>query len=310
MDRQLLLAKKEVTYGTGVVLAAADTIMAEDVTYAPVNDNVTPNPAKPGVGAVADVPYGERVNISFKVPLAGSGAAGTAPNWGKIIKACGWGETIVASTSVTYAPLANPKGCDSLSVSWRDDRRLHLVSGFRGRAGLTLDANGRPMLVFTGIALYAEPTTGAVLAQSDADWTGWLDALVVENGTTTFTFDSISNLGIRQFSFDASDNVRFINVPGQENVDLVGERAYTGKAAITTPLMSSLNLEAIARLGTRKVFTLVHETAAGRIVTVSGRCQVRMPSYSRDRGDDVTSFDMKLVPSALNTDNELSIVLT
>lgn len=309
-ELQLLLAKKETTYGTPVSLVAADAILCENVSWTPVNDSATPDFSTPGAGPLADVPYGARVNVSFDVPLQGKGAAGQAPNWGKIIKACGWGETISAGVSVTYAPLAIMRGCDSLTLSWQDDRKKHVIAGFRGRVGMALDANGRPMLKFAGIGLYAAPTDGSVLAQASADWTGWLDSLVVESGTTTFSLNSVSNLGIRQFSFDAADNVRWISVPGQQNVDLVGRRGWSGKASIQTPLIASLALEALAVSGARVPFSLVHGTVAGKIVTVAGGAQVKMPSYSRDRGDSIAQFDLKPVPSALNTDDELTIVCT
>jgi hypothetical protein len=310
MDRQLLLAKKETTYGVDAVPTSTDTILAEEVSFKPTGQRVTPSTAKPGVGAEADHVYGEHYEGSFKVPLAASGTAGTAPKWGKIAKACGWGETIVASTSVTYQRLVNPKGCDSLTLVWRDDRRLHKIVGFRGRVALTLDAGARPMLVFTGRGLHLDVADGAVLAQADASFTGWEDTKVVSKDTTTFSFDSITGLGIRQFNFDSSDNVRFIDVPEQENVDLVGEMSFSGRLRITTPLPSVLNLETIWRTGAVKTFALVHGATAGKIVTVNGRTQVLEPSYSRDRGDDVTDAGLKLVPSSRTTDDELSIVLT
>lgn len=310
MNRQLLLAKKETVYGTDATAAAVDTILAEEVSYKLTGQRVKPNPAKPGVGPVASHVYGEHVELTFKVPLAASGTAGTAPAWGKLMKACGWGESIVAVTSVTYALVANPKGGDSLTIVWRDDRRLHKVLGFRGRVGLELNAGSRPMLVFTGRGLHQDVATAAALAHADATWTGWNDARPVAQGTTTMTVNAVSGLGIRQLSFDQSDNVRFIDVPEQENVDLVGERAFTGRCRITTPLPSALNLETLWKAGSRQTGTLIHESTAGKIVTVNTRFQVVEPSYSRDNGDDVVDFGMELVPSAYNTDDDLSIVLT
>jgi hypothetical protein len=161
-----------------------------------------------------------------------------------------------------------------------------------------------------GRGLHQDVTTAAALVQADATWTGHNDSRPVAQGTTAFTFDGVSGLGIRQFSFESSDNVRFIDVPEQENVDLVGERAFTGRCRMTTPLPSALNLETAWKAGTKKVFALTHESAAGKIVTINGRTQVVEPNYSRDNEDDVVDFGLELVPSALNTDDELSIVLT
>lgn len=310
-NRQLLWAKKEVTYGTDPTAAATNTILAENINHKLMGKRVTPDPAKPGVGPVADFVYGEHVEVSFEIPLAGSGVAGTAPKWGPIAKACGWSETVVASTSVTYALMADTLAADSLTLVWRDgNRRTHLVKGFRGRLGFKLSAGGRPMLVVNGRGLHTDVTTaGAVLAHADANFTGWLDNKPIANATTTFTFNSVSGLGLREYTIDQSDNVKFTDVPEQENVELRGPRIFTGNAKITAPLPSALNLETLWRTAPLVTSTMVHGSTAGNIVTLNARQQVGEPSYSRDDEIDVAAYQLHLRPSSLVTDDEISLVL-
>lgn len=312
MDLQLLLAKTEVTYGTDPVAVAANTILAEEPTFQLQGTRVTPAVAKPGVGPVADHTYGEHVVLGFKIPLVGGGVEGEAPLWGPIMLACGWDETIVADTSVTYSLAPNPKLADSMTMKWRDgNRRVHLVKGWRGRVGLELSAGKRPMLVFMGKGLHTVVTTAAAeLAQADADFTGWNDCKPVASGTTTFALGGVTGLGIRELNFDQSDNVKFIDVPEQENVRLLGERAFTGKIKTTTPLPSTLNYEQKWVDGSVVTFAMVHGSTAGLIATINGRTQLIQPDYSREEGDDVASMDTKLVPSSLTTDDDLAIVLT
>ncbi|MDZ4374765.1 MAG: hypothetical protein U1C74_25580 [Phenylobacterium sp.] len=321
MDRQLLLAKTEDTYGTDAEAAAANTVWAENIRFEPTGQRVTSAPAKPGVGAVADQTYGEYAVVGFEIPLVGSGEAGVAPKWGFIHLACGYGETIVAETSVTYGLLADPlTDSESLTLVWRDgNRRVHLVTGWKGTVNYRLSAGGRPMAIYTGKGIHHDVTTaGAPLAHADAVFTGWLDAKPVSNGTTTFSFAGVSNLGVREFTLDQNDTVNFIDVPGQELTRHLGERIFTGSMKITCPLPSTLNLETKWRTGAVETFSLVHDTVAGRIVTVNGRTQLIDPRYSRENagqgggqgGDDVASASLKLVPSSLVTDNELAIVCT
>lgn len=52
---------------------------------------------------------GMQVQVSFDVYLKGSGTAGTAPEWGDLMKACGWAETITG-TAVPAAPEACAAG--------------------------------------------------------------------------------------------------------------------------------------------------------------------------------------------------------
>lgn len=313
MDRQLLLAKQEVTYGVDSTTAATNAIYAEDIQYRLAGQRVTPNPAKPGVGPVADHTYGEHAEVTFKVPLAGSGVAGTAPKWGPLMKASGWGETLVADTSVTYALLADPlTASTSMTLKWRDgNRRVHLVTGFRASVSFELSAGQRPMLVFSGKGLHTVVSTaGAVLAHADADFTGWLDAKPVASGTTTFAYGGVSGLGLRELSFQQSDNVKFVDLPEQENVRHLGERVFTGSLKITCPLPSTLNLETKWVAGTVDTWSMVHGGTAGNICTVNGRSQLIDPMYERQDGDDVAGANLKLVPSSLTTDNDLALVLT
>lgn len=310
MNLQLLLAKKEVTYGVDPVAVAANTVRCEEVSFELKGERDTPQTAKPGVGGEADQTYGQHVMFGFKVPLIGSGVAGTAPKWGPILKACGYSETIVAATSVTYAPVANPLTADSMTLVWRDNRRSHTVRGWRGRVGFELNAGKRPMLVFAGIGLHADVATAALLAHADSDFSGWLNPLPVAQGTTTFSLGGVNGLGIREFSLEAADNVKFIDVPEQKNVELRGDRTLSGNIKTTVPLPSTLNYEAKWRVGTVDTFALVHGATAGSITTINGRTQLLEPKYSRDNDQDVVSAGLKLVPSALTTDDDIALVLT
>lgn len=312
MERQLLLAKKEVTYGTAPVFSPADTVLAEKVSFKLLDTEVTPDTAKPGAGAEPSKSFGQHCELSFEIPLATSGALGVAPKWGHLAKACAWSETIAAGASVTYAMMVNALLADSESFSWRDgERRKHLVTGWRGRMGGRLSAGGVPMLTFAGRGLHHDVTTAAgVLVHADADWTGWQDADPVSKDTTTFEVNAIANLGIREFSFEQSDNVKYINVPGQENVQLRGSRKFSGNCKVTEPLATTINFETIWRQKLLVPFSMSHEQAAGKVVTVNGRMQIGAPEYTRDDESDVVGFSMNLVPSSRSTDDELQIVLT
>ncbi len=310
MNRQLLLAKKEVTYGTPVALAAADTIYCENVKLTPRGERVKGDPAQPGFGPVPGFVYGEHYELTFDVPLAASGTAGTAPKWGGLMKACGWAETVVATTSVTYALMANPLTADSMTMKWREGLREHQLSGARGRVSLKADAGGRPMLSFVFRGLYSAPIAGAALAQADATWTGWKDARPIAQGRTTFSLGGQA-LTLRSLGLDAADNITFTDVPHQENIELSGARSFSGKVKVGVPALGTFNPESQWTAGTIVVAALVHEVgSAGNIVTVNARGQLLEPGYSRDDNTDVFEAGYELNSSALNTDDDFAIVLT
>jgi hypothetical protein len=309
-DKSFMIVKKETTYGTDSVPTAVEVFWAENVQYKIVSaGRVRGAPAKPGVGQVAGTVYGEHAELTFEVPLMGSGTAGTAPKWGPLPKACGWAEAVVAVTSVTYSLAADPRAADSATIVWSDGRRLHKILGFRGRMGVKMTGGQRPVLTFAGRGLYVPVTTRALPAHADATWTGWLDALPIAQGVTTFSFAATA-VPLRELSLDPSDNVLFNDLPHQENVQLIGPRTFSGKLKITTQLPSTLNLETPWQAGTISTLALVHGTVAGKIVTVNIKVQNGEPDYGDDKGEDVTTVDIDATPSALNLDDEIAIILT
>ena len=48
-----------------------------------------------------------RAQVTITVEMAGSGSAGTAPHYSPLFTSCGMAETVVSSTSVTYAPVSS-----------------------------------------------------------------------------------------------------------------------------------------------------------------------------------------------------------
>ena len=308
-DRQLLLIKQETVEGTDATPAATDVVWAEGVQFTPKGDRSKTTVDKPGVGPVPGKLTGQYGELTFSAPLTASGTKGTVPKWGFVAKFCGLGETIVATTSVTYALAADPSASPSATITWREGRRLHKLLMARGRMGLKLDENQRPMLTFSFKGIKVPVADGAVIAHADATWTGWVDADAITQARTTFTVAGAS-APFRSLSIDQSDNVLFSDRPNQKRVDLVGERTFSGKLKCGTLLPSVLNFEALAEADTVSVLSLVHGATAGKIITVNARFQNGEPSYSDDKGLDVTDVDLSLVPSALNVDDDLSIVLT
>lgn len=309
MNRQALFAKKELVYGTAVALTAADVVHAENVKYQPKGEVVKGDPAKPGYGAVPGVVYGEHGELSFDIPLAASGTAGVAPKWGMFLKACGWGEDVVATTSVTYG-LGNPGLADSMTLKWRDAKRTHILAGARGRVSLKLAAGQRPMLSFVFKGLHADVTASAAPVAADVTWEGWNDSLPIQQGRTTFSLGGVA-MTMRDFSLDSSDNVRFTDVPHQENIELLGARELTGKFKAGVPPIGDFNPETKWRTNEILTSALVHGVgSAGNIVTINSRGQLGEPSYSRDNDQDLFEAGFTLCGSNLGADDDIAIVLT
>lgn len=173
LSRLAVLASKiETTEGVAEALANVDAnILAGEPKFTPdipmfERDLVDGSLSRHA--ALAGTRGGE---ISFKVLAKGSGTAGTPPSWGKLLKACGFGETIVASTSVTYAPKSLHADIKTLTIGLYRQGLKKLLRGCRGSVKLSL-RNGQPMaLDFRFRGVYGGVTDVAMLTATGVDQT-------------------------------------------------------------------------------------------------------------------------------------------
>lgn len=307
--RQLLLFKAEAAYGDGAVHAAADVIWAENVAFRPMGQVVRGTPAKPGLGGVAGFNYGEHVELTFSVPLGGAAAAGTAPKWGGLMKACGYVETVAAGVSVTYGLAVDPAGSPSGAIVWRDGDHLHQLVGVRGRVGFTFEEGQRPMANFALRGLLTPVEEGASLVQGDADFTGWKDLKPVAQGNTLFSIGAVEP-PLRSLTIEQSDNVLFNDRPNQKSVELIGPRTFSGRLRVSSLSPEDLNFEALRLANTLSTLAVTHGAVPGSVVTLNVRTETGMPTYSDDRGVHVTEVELTPIPSGLSLNNEVSLVIT
>lgn len=107
---KLLLAKLETTTGIYVEPSAStDAVKVENLRWNPSARLVDTNYHTGVLDKSAPVVGGMVINVSFDVPLKGSGTPGTAPEWGKLLKACGFAE-VVTNSAVPGSPEACADG--------------------------------------------------------------------------------------------------------------------------------------------------------------------------------------------------------
>ena len=109
--KRLILLEAEATYGTDPIPTGVDAILVRDLNITPQqSDLVSRDLVRPYLGASEQLLANTRVECTFSVELVGSGVRGTAPGYNKALLACGLAETLVAATSVTYAPVSSSFG--------------------------------------------------------------------------------------------------------------------------------------------------------------------------------------------------------
>jgi hypothetical protein len=159
----LVLCKLEDTKGTDAVpVASTNAIRLLARPNPTVNrSNIERNVTKQTMGNIGLIPDPDAsVELSLEVELKGSGTAGTAPDWGPLMQACRMVETVVARTSVTYAPSTPVE--KSCTIYTYVDGVLWKMLGAVGTCQITTNPGEFPKASFTMTAPYIAPVNAAV----------------------------------------------------------------------------------------------------------------------------------------------------
>jgi hypothetical protein len=95
--KRVILFALESTYGTDATPAAADAILCRALDISPLEGSqVGRDFIRPYFGTSGQIRVENYVTLSFETELAGGGAAATPPQWGSLLKACNFSETVTS----------------------------------------------------------------------------------------------------------------------------------------------------------------------------------------------------------------------
>jgi hypothetical protein len=253
---------------------------------------------------------GQRMgSVTFDVELAGSGTAGTAPRWGRCLRACGFGEAVVSTTSVTYAPASS--GIIGLSLDFNADGNRHLLTGCRGTATLNLAAGEIPRISFEFMGIY---NAAAKATQTTPTFANQAAPVVVNSQNTTsvsaFSFSSC----MESFNLALNNENPFRQLAGCSQQVLVSDRAPSGEIVIEAPVIGSSAGEkdffAAVSAQTLGAIGWQHGQTAGNIVTFNApTCNLDSPTYADSDGVMMLNLPFMPVPTSAGND-EFTLVLT
>jgi hypothetical protein len=304
--KRLIQVKKETTYGTDSTPAGSDALLVRNLEITPIEaDVVSRDLIRPYLGNSPQLLANSRVSITFQVELAGSGTAGTAPRFGSILQACGMSETIVASTSVTYAPVSS--SFTSATIYFNNDGIRHIMTGCRGTFSLSGEVGQIPTIDFTMVGVYNAPTDTALPA---ATYTAQASPLVFKDGNTSaFQFFSYSGC-LQSVNFDMANSTVYRELVGCTKEILITDRKPAGTVVLEAPALATKDYFAIAQTETTGNLTFLHGTTAGNRVTfTAGQCDIANPAYADQDGVQMLSVPYVAVPTGSGND-EVSIAFT
>ena len=305
--KRLILIEEETTYGTDASPDGADAVLVRDLSITPQqSDVVSRDLIRPYLGASEQLLANTRVECTFSVELAGSGTAGTAPRYGKALQACGLSETIVATTSVTYAPVSS--NFDSVTIHYNVDGVRHRVTGARGTFVLNAAVGEIPTIDFTFTGIYVAPDDSALPTATYADQA---TPLIFKNGNTD-TFSLLSYSGcLQSVSMDLGNSIVYRELIGCDKEVLITDRSSNGTVVVEAPTIAEKDYFTSALSdGTLGDLTFQHGTAAGNIVDfASSRVDIGDVSYSDQDGIAMLNMPYTAIPSTAGND-EFTLVYT
>jgi len=305
-----ILAKTESSYGSdSTPTGSADAIQVSALEINPAESEVLSRDLiRSYLGNSPQLIANTRVSVTFTVEYSGSGAAGTAPKYGPLLEACGFGETIVASTSVTYAPIST--SFESVTIYIDNDGIRHKVTGARGSFSLSLNANQIPVYNFTMTGQYNAPTDTAsptLTFSNQAD-----PEIFNDTNTTAFTLFSATNLALQSAEIDLGNEVVYRELVNSTKEVLITNRAATANFVLECPTIATKDFFALSVAGTSGNLSIVHGATAGNIITLTSPAtglSLGNPTYSEDQGIVMLNLPTTMVPSSSGND-EITLAYT
>jgi len=304
--KRLLTAAIESTYGTDATPSGTDAVLVRSLEITPLNADVVERElVRPYLGNFEQLLGNQHVEVTFEVELAGSGTAGTAPKWGPIFRACGMGETIVASTSVTYAPVSS--NFESCTLYFDNDGIRHKITGCRGTFSMNCEVNAIPTLSFTMMGIYNAPTDTSL---PTATYTDQATPVLFRQGNTS-SFSIFGYSGILQaLSLDiANENIYRELIGGTKEV-LLTDRKPAGEVTVEAVSLATHDFFTDATGTSTGGLSFTHGTVAGNIVAFSSpQTDLGSPAYADQDGIQMITLPYTATPTTAGND-ELSFVLT
>ena len=305
LRKRLILVETESSYGSDPTPTGADAVLVRDLSITPQSsDVVSRDLIRPYLGASQQLLANTKVECTFSVELAGSGTAGTAPQYGKAIQACGLSETVAAGTSVTYEPESS--SFNSVTIHYNIDGVRHKVTGCRGNLTLNASVGEIPSLDFAFTGIYNAPDDTALPTPT---YSNQDDPLIFKNGNTS-SFALLSYAGaLQSISMDLGTSLVYRELVGGTKEVLITDRAVSGSVSIEAVLMATKDFFAAAvdddaALGNLQ-FT--HGATAGNIVQfTSSKVDIGDVSYGDQDGIAMLEIPYTCVPdSAANAEFDL-----
>jgi hypothetical protein len=305
LDRTQIAAKIESVEGVAESLAAADAFLAfPSGDPDPKIEPYERNPFRETLSPLPSVMGKRSGKLPFMAELAGSGTAGTAPPWGKLMKGCAFGETLVALTSVAYAPAST--AIPSLTLAAYMDGVIHKIWGARGGLKLNLEVGKPGLLHFDFQGSDFSHADGAMLV--GATYSSIVPPVFLG---ATFTIDGV-DFNVEKVELDIANTLALRTNPnadsGHQSCLITGRK---GKITLDPEMVlaSTKDIWTMWRNGSTVVLSAVLGSTPGNIVTIACPAfQIQDVKFGNRTG--IRTNNLTAMMALSSGDDELTISLT
>lgn len=301
-ERMAILAGVEETYGVDPTPTAS--AMIRDVTIDDVmGDLVELDFLRVGMGGRAKALHGRHVSLKFKIYLASSGAAGTAPAWDWLARCTGHAKTVTEDTKVEYTPV--DVGHESAAVYCNLEANRTRILGIKGG-----------IIWRWGVGAFPE---------GEADLLGIFDANVSANYPTIdnsawkipplFAKDTVPNFEIagndeemQSLEINAGISKEYSELINRRSIDITDRRASVSTTILEPPFATRIYQSSVGVMGNYKSIAMTHGSVAGSIVKADVT-NWQIQTFSRTKISDKAGIQLggEIVPASGVADYKITV---
>lgn len=284
------LFKNEAVYGTDIVpVAASDAVLLKNFEIETVEKLVPRELLRPWFGQDPGLPAYSMVKGKFTVEIASAGAAGTAPMWGRMLRAAAFAEAITAATRVDYTPIS--AAMESASMHAYDSGVLKKALGLRANiTAMRLLHAQRPEIDFEYMALDGGETAVVTPATTLTAWKAPLIVNTVNTGLVTVGCAYAAGVlsggvtyptkGLEVLSLGSK--LEFQELLGGEAVDQT-DRSLKCRVTFDLTAAQEITFLGIMKAGTTQALGVLHGQVAGaKIINFFPAAQIT--AVKKDKG--------------------------
>lgn len=300
-EQRTILLKIEGTYGTdSVPTPAANAMLSFEGSVTFEADKLERKQDRAYFGADPFVLVGKRAMVEFDIEMLGASTLGITAPIAPVLRACGHGEALVASTSATYAPVSS--GFPSASIYFYHADRLFTILGARGSIEWTVEVKGyaKGRAKFTGLIAAASPSQASVGAVT---LTAFQTPPAVETETLTVTCGGVT-LNAIGVTFSQNNDVKIFEGSELREATIV-ERMPSGvlKVFDDQATLGAFNPWSLANAHTDQAIEVTVGLTATRIARLQiPLAQLEYPKPTNQDGAIVWEIPFNAKPSGTGND--------